>query len=713
MRAVLRKAKLVAGLILLGAGFASAQPQILHVSDPVGPGDSVFVAGAGLAGATTVSVWPVSSGSAIEGAGPGARAASIIRADARSLVFAIPPDFPKGIYGFAIMAPDGKASGTLNAPTVYWSQSDRGRTASQGGWIRVVGRNVARNGEARLELRAGDDTVVRLPPTSFGLWDASFAVPGDLRPGPYKLALSNGDASGAIWRSAGIVHVARPEIVRTDAGVNVSDYGALGDGKTDASDAIDAAIAAAATGQHNVVFPDGKFVISRTINVPDGVALVGGGMDRTFLILADQDAPPDPMINAGARFALRDLSIVARRHLGLVRAGTAGAEADAGHHVSIERVRIRASAFMKRPSPEELQKRLDMMMTEGKGSPALLLTGPNVRVIDCDILGSMRSIFLVNATDAVISGNVVGNGRRGWYSVSGSNRVLMENNDIFGADLQAAGGGLNTLGASEPRSENILVKNNTFRLMFGGDREPLTTDGPGGFYYGSAISASPKSVRIGASGVTARDGNWSKAAFYVIGGSGAGQYARVSAFRGGAVDVDRALPVPLDATSIVSIVPAQENYVVIDNMFEDAGALQIYGGSMDAVFAGNRMQRSSGIRINGGEYRNPQPSWYTQVLDNSIESASGFDPAMIKVGAWSRAKSPLDRALTFGTIVRGNRLGPLVKLEVSATRSDFPLVDGTVVEKNILDDGPTAISVTSTGGNVTLRDNAHPAPAGQ
>lgn len=692
-------------LVMLGTGLASAEPTIFHVSDPVGPGDSVFVAGAGLASTTNVAIWPIPGKDGSPASGE-SREARVIRSDARSLLFAVPQDLPSGTYGFSIRAQDGVAKGVLNAPTVYWSQSDRGRVASQGGWIRVVGRNIARSADARLELSHEGAAVVRLAPSRFDVWDASFAVPSDIEPGTYSLNLSNGDAGGTIWRNAGAVTIAASGKPRTEATISITDFGAVGDGKTDASDAVDAALAAAAAKGNTVAFPQGTFLLSRTIQVPDGVAFAGEGMDRTILLLADLDMPPDPLINAGARFALRDLSIVARRHLGLVRAGAVGDAAGPEHGVTIERVRIRASAFMKRPSPEELQKRLDLMMTEGRGAPALLLTGHNIRVSDCDIVTSMRSIFLVDATDAVVSGNHVGNGRRGWYSISRSNRVLMEDNDIFGADLQASGGGLNTLAGDEPRSQNILVRNNTFRLMFGGDREPLTTDGPGGFYYGPAISTTPRSVRIGAGGVTSSSGDWSEAAFYVVAGEGAGQYARVAAFRGGAVDIDRDLAVPLDSTSVISIVPAQENYVIVGNTFEDTGALQTYGGSMDTIFAGNRMRRSIGIIINGGEYRNPQPSWYAQVLNNVIESANGFTPTVLKVGAWSRTKSPLDRVLTFGTIVRGNRLGPMVKLEVSATRSDFPLVDGTIVERNELADGTGAVAVTAAGGNVTLRDNA-------
>ncbi|KWX71621.1 hypothetical protein AMQ84_27250 [Paenibacillus riograndensis] len=68
--------------------------------------------------------------------------------------------------------------------------------------------------------------------------------------------------------------------VRTWGGViyNVKEYGAVGDGVTDDTAAINSAIAAAlANGGGQVFFPPGEYVISQTIFVPAKVNIVGSG----------------------------------------------------------------------------------------------------------------------------------------------------------------------------------------------------------------------------------------------------------------------------------------------------------------------------------------------------------------------------------------------------------------------------------------------------
>jgi hypothetical protein len=57
------------------------------------------------------------------------------------------------------------------------------------------------------------------------------------------------------------------------ASVNVVDYGAVGDGTTDSTSAIQAAITAA--GKGTVLFPDGVFKVSSPINVPVGCKIIG------------------------------------------------------------------------------------------------------------------------------------------------------------------------------------------------------------------------------------------------------------------------------------------------------------------------------------------------------------------------------------------------------------------------------------------------------
>ncbi|MGE7367268.1 glycosyl hydrolase family 28-related protein, partial [Desemzia incerta] len=65
--------------------------------------------------------------------------------------------------------------------------------------------------------------------------------------------------------------------------VSVADYGAVGDGKTDCTEAFEAAIG---KGNRRVVVPEGIYRI-RGLKLPSYTALIGSGVERTTLKLAD------------------------------------------------------------------------------------------------------------------------------------------------------------------------------------------------------------------------------------------------------------------------------------------------------------------------------------------------------------------------------------------------------------------------------------------
>ena len=103
-----------------------------------------------------------------------------------------------------------------------------------------------------------------------------------------------------IGSSGGAITVTAPSGVF----LNVKDYGALGNGTTDDSAAIQAAITAAKASKRSVYFPDGTYLIS-TLGTQNGkVLLIGTGnsvlkgtftyYDATFPISADTNTPTTP-----------------------------------------------------------------------------------------------------------------------------------------------------------------------------------------------------------------------------------------------------------------------------------------------------------------------------------------------------------------------------------------------------------------------------------
>jgi hypothetical protein len=122
------------------------------------------------------------------------------------------------------------------------------------------------------------------------------------------------------WSTVDAQRDAAPaELLATTVDVfNVKSFGAIGDGSTDDTVTIAAALVAATAGD-TVYFPRGTYIISTTLTVPTGVTLLGNG--RSSLIAS---APALPDLNLLTLTTLTDVAIL---NLGL-KAGSRSYDTD-------------------------------------------------------------------------------------------------------------------------------------------------------------------------------------------------------------------------------------------------------------------------------------------------------------------------------------------------------------------------------------------------
>lgn len=690
----------------LGTLGAAAQPTIFWLNDPVGPDQTIVVMGADLGAVTGATI--VRAPDPGSNDPPPSRDVAVAQANPESLKLVVPGDLAPGIYRVTLADPSGTATAAVNIPTVYWVQGDGGDAAAPGGWLRVFGRNIVRRAaSARLALTPEDGgSPVAATLAGGDLWQATFRLPAGLAPGRYRLRLSNGDGGDSEAVDAGRIDVRVPP-APTRATFDVRSFGAVGDGRTDDTRAIAAALAEAGRVEGIVRLPRGRYLVSTPLEIPPGVALRGERTDLVNLVWPDLADPPDVLLRGSTRFSIEDLTLYASNHGHVVSGGFSGntpiAEAS---DILVRRVRLRASAFRGHMGPEDTYARMSALQRRFPASPASLrLSGRRITVADCDIVGSGQSLLLVGAHDATVSGNVLSNGRYGWYSITGSSRVVFENNLVAAADLQGSGGGINTLYTVAPEvaaSENIYIGGNTFKALYGWDREAMTTDGPGGYYYGAVEAAGPDTMRlVGPLADPIVSATWTGAAFMVVAGRGAGQFARVvRAETAGTpphttVVMDQGLAVPLDATSVVSIVQMQRNYLIVGNRFEDTGvAAQTYGTAIDHVIADNVSTRTGGFFARSGIYFHFQPNWRIQLLGNRIVEGNVYQSgpdrqiasgeALVAVQAVRPGPKldwpPQARAI----VVRGNRLDDDAHVEVTGGPPGFPGARDVVIEQNTI-----------------------------
>ena len=240
----------------------------------------------------------------------------------------------------------------------------------------------------------------------------------------------------------------------------------------------------------------------------------------------------------------------------------------------------------------------------------------------------------------------------------------------------------------------------------------MTTEGPGGYYFGRAESASAQVLSLRDAPMPyAPTQNWAGAMVMVVNGRGTGQYARVASTDGAApgmsIALDRPLQVTLDQTSEVTIVQAHENYLIIDNFFEDTGvAAQSFGTALGHVMAENRSNRTSGFAAIGLAYGHFQPCWRIQILDNQILEGNVYragpdqdvlsNEALIFVRANQNATAAGRPPLVQAVIVRGNRLDQDAHIQVQGFSTTSPGVRDVVIEANTT--GPSRIGLVVDRG---------------
>ncbi|MCK1294838.1 glycosyl hydrolase family 28-related protein [Bradyrhizobium sp. 30] len=689
---------------------AKAEPTIFWNSDPISPGETVLVVGNDLAGVKQVQIRRLANDpdhlSARDSKSFEVEPAQV---GDNSLKFVVPRSIGEGAYSFSFTG-TSSTSYQLNEPSVYWLQGDQGDVSGVEGWVRILGRNIARTSETRLTFRSADGSeTIDLRPISFNLWNASFSLPPSLSAGQYTVRLWNGNGDSGTGRELGVWRVEAMPSPPT-LSLNPKDFGAVGDGKHDDTASVkEALLALSRSGGGTLTFPRGYYKITEGLELPPHVKLKGE--DRSFvrILWPELQSPPFALIEGKSDFVIEDLTIFSANHNHIISGGFAPHSNIANpeaQNIAVRRVTIRASMYRGHLTPEESVKRLSGALQFSTGGPdTIRLSGRNVTIEDSDLYGSGRSFYLKQARGAYIARNKFYNGRLGWYSISGADGVIFEENQVLGADLQSTGGGINTLSTPEAFGQNVIFLHNRFEMMNGWDREALTSDGPGGCYYGPIDVGNSIGRDLSLLGMVDDLKRCVGSGVFIMGGRGMGQVRRIAAIDGKTIQLDLPFEIEPDSSSIVTVTSYQRNYLVINNEFVDAGvAVQFFGSSVGHVVAGNRSLRTGGFLNRGIMYRAYQPTWYTQFLDNRIvEGDLGRDAF---IATWGAQKPPNKTPLSFATIIRGNILEGNAHIEARGYLRAAPGVQDVIIERNSIKDAEAGIVIDQGVKGAWLRDNS-------
>lgn len=573
---------------------------------------------------------------------------------ATSVKFIIPKTFRKGVYAVKLKAANkGQISNMtgltvddviiyINNPHIQFTVSDEGKIATQGGWIRAQGSNLALVQDiTKLSAVITNGTYKR----TLGIteiyddeYSVKIAVPKDVPYGKYNLVVYNGYGDNTAWSEPFEVTVgASPRDSWSKTVFNVQDekYGAKGDSTTnDTASIISALIDAAENGGGVVYLPRGIYRVTNTLTIPENVVFKGEGINRTKIMYTPTawmmgDAP-DAYVQYTSNVSIEGIAFYGVRHKSIFR-GFAN-KTFSGLQKMSENVYIK-DVYL------HLQE-LTGATTSGDGTP-IKDSGYTTVEMANDIQAETRKVNGRNT--AYLDMGRVENGQLSdftlWMDIGCNQGVngdwrfsRFEGSDFYSwcpcASTQALivencrnpenGGGLALSG-------EIYVKNVAFKGSNRNNHEVTTTDGTHLLDGGVMQFIGDNAAIMGSANVDEvtyrlKDKNYQSGQLvgydvYVISGQGVGQTRRIVENKGSDIKVDKPFAVRPNRNSLIAIQKARSNGYFIDNSYESGGAAGTYGSIINTVFDGNTYKEFGGQIFNTHEGVN----WYTSIVNATLD----------------------------------------------------------------------------------------------
>jgi hypothetical protein len=731
---------------------AAVKPVIFWTASPVKPNECVMVTGEYLADVTRVVIRkltdhpptlptsaPPASQISLKKHASGWQSVKPVQTDTHCLKFIIPASEKAGVYACQLIKNGAESSVFfINTPDPWWLQGDEGSNATQGGWIRVFGRNLVSpivsghipihsdmhdpdNAERPIPpgifhktnslvlLKSAEGRGVLLHPATEDIWSLKVNISSTLPPGEYKVFIHNGSGGNTSWSSASQINVTAP-VVWPSRVFNVMDfYGAdahkeelrtlnKGGASVDRTEAVQAALKQAEQNGGGVIyFPPGVYTLHSPLQIPPHTILQGaemglvtlwwgkgnmaldGGSSERRLNEADKTVPP--VMISGARFRLENMSIV------LPRLYQTGIQAE--DHLRMHRIRILVDRYWIRPGDRE--------------DGLAVRPGDDSTITDCDIIS--RGVGITAGRGDVIARNRIQAGKSN-IDLAHADGVIAEDNTFISLDPTAY---INLSG----EGRNLYYAHNRHEAFFAQQSDfSWTFDGTGQAYLGEVESVNGANIQLANSPVYPNWAGeasplWKCSAVAILSGQGAGQYRYATSNHGKNWTIDHPFDVNPDKSSIISIIPFRGKVLVIGNHFEDSGWVNMgYGSSFDVICASNQIYRAGALLNMGLRLKDSvMPSWYIQYLDNDIYEGH----TLVQATADMRNPDVFTGTVTRFCIFRGDH----IHADNSGSMDIGGNVQDAIIEGCEMDNPASHIQVDQDTSRVLIRTNHIAAPASE
>jgi hypothetical protein len=623
---------------------AAAQPVVFWASTPVRPDETVLVQGSDLGGADTTVELARLSDDAKDATVKDWTRVRVLQANAnQSLKFAIPADWPMGVYAARVTTAAGaSAPVTLNAPEAWWLQGDEGETASPGGWLRVHGLCLTAGAGVAPAVRLAPEEPIDLrqegkplstPRAALTLapeWadenSLHVRLPANLADGEYGVSVHNGRGRQAGWRLVGRLKVKPAPAPPGDTFSVLDSYGPDAISKQretlikyreplDRTEGVRAALDKAKKNGGGVVyFPAGRYTLKGKLDVPPRTTLRGegqglvtiwwgtghfnldGGGDKGRKLPEGTPKPPSPLIS-GPDWSIEDLTL----YLPVDYEQCLVAD----ERFRMSRVKIRIDHYW---------------LVQGRGNGTVARMGKNFQITDCDVLA--KGDTLSCGQYGLIARNHIAS-NKSMTPLGGAREVIVEHNLFTSMDPTAY---QNIAGVGR----DLYYGHNKQEAFYGHQSDfSFTFDASSGAYCGKLAKVDGTHVTLANDPTYPKWAPethkiWRRAVISVLDGRGAGQWRDVTANAGRDWTTDRPFDVAPDDASVVTITPFNGRVIVADNAFEDGNWVNAgYGISIDVVCARNDIRRCASV-MNYGVHSQDwyQPSWHVQYFDNAIREGN-------------------------------------------------------------------------------------------
>lgn len=535
-----------------------------------------------------------------------------------SIKFQIPPQLEKGVYAVKLTQESGGSTVLyLNNPQIDYTMADEGGVATQGGWVRAIGKNLVLDGKdacgMRMTLRDSSGRQYELDRIEAqSVYSLTGKVPADVPKGDYEVWVYNGYGDGTAWSVPGTITVGdSPRDSFPSTIFNVRDFGATGTRDQNATPYVVKALTAISENGGGVLyFPKGIYNLIHSLIIPENVTIRGESVEEAIVFWSpDQwkwDELPKYMLGVTRNMAMEDISFYGTRIGSFYK--TFGERCD---NLYISNVRVHISPYAGnitegnlsaattgRLTPNEMYA-----MARAESSRTICFQWDNASNVQVDNLlldnyGSARDyvgkIRYLNMSDCQSIGE---------WSAMELRQSAWENCTFSGMTLGFTG-------------DDVYAAHNTMKDMERNNRELFVADG-GPTLSDGIIRALPEK---GADTYAFQNAVFKQNALkgfqiYIVSGQGAGQTRMITQNTSGEFTVDNPFVIPPNRNSRIMVRHIRSDMYFVDNVYYNGAAGGFFGGFSDVVYDGNQHERHGDFYFWA---READYNWYLSVINDTF-----------------------------------------------------------------------------------------------